>query len=79
MNLTDLNAVIPPYIHSISTITLSSIAEHTVLSFQLIVDQDKHGKQLIKAITTGLGVSNLFMQKLEEVSPKLAMFYGDRV
>ncbi|GFS53421.1 hypothetical protein TNIN_114231 [Trichonephila inaurata madagascariensis] len=40
---------------------------------------DKHGKQLIKAITTGLGVSNLFMQKLEEVSPKLAEFYGDLV
>ncbi|GFV35840.1 hypothetical protein TNCV_2866001 [Trichonephila clavipes] len=40
---------------------------------------DKYGKKLIKAITTGLGVSNLFMQKLEEVSPKLADFYGDRV
>ncbi|GFR02919.1 hypothetical protein TNCT_273961 [Trichonephila clavata] len=40
---------------------------------------DKHGKQFVKAITTFLGVSNLFMQRLEEVSPKLADAYGDIV
>ncbi|GFU45292.1 RVP domain-containing protein [Nephila pilipes] len=40
---------------------------------------ERFGKRFVNLVMTGLGVSNLFMERLEEVSPKLADFYSDRV